>query len=1556
MFSFVVRPKATNPFCARISFYAGVVISLFALSAHTQTPAFPGALGFGSIATGGRNGTVYHVTTLADSGPGSFRDAVSSSGRTIVFDVGGYISLKSAVSAKGNLTIAGQTAPGGGIGFKGGEISFAGQANIIMRHVRIRPGSDTSSTGDDALSLYQSKNAIFDHCSIEFAPWNNIDGVGDSTHVITNITFQNCVIADPTYQQFGCHSESVGGTWSWFYNVFANSHNRNPLAKVNTVFINNAEYNCSAGYTTHTSTPFKHDIVNNYFVYGPASGGNFPWYQIDNNQSMYFTGNLNDADKNSILNGSSTAPMPGYQGGGTILAAPWSIWVTNASVTVMSAALAWRNDLSLAGALPRDEMDALVISQMNTLGNGTAGTGIGTAGPSGGLYTSQTQTGLSNNGYGTILGGATPVDSDGDGMPDYWELATGSDPFSANGLTNTVDGYTLLEHYINFLAVPHSVTQTNTAVDVDLKQYAAGFSTGTIYTVNGASNGVVSLINGSTAHFVPTANFTGLGSFKFTANNGVTLTNSISVLMTPATAPQDLTWQGDGTGNIWDSTNSLWFNNTNAATFRGGDTVTFDDTGSNTPFINISGTVVPASLTVAAAKNYTFGGSGVIGGVGMLTQSGTGSLTISNANPFSGGVDVQGGGTLNVGNGGSLGNGMVTLENATLNSLYNSTTMLTLSGAVNVPASDTATVNMSPRMTLTGLTGNGTLNLTVAGTFDVPSVTGYNVFNGTFANFNGTLNATGTVANAMITANFNGGSFDGKLGSAVVNLSNVGIISRHNSGGNTLYIGALSGDATSTYAGGGFAGGDTCVVGGLNLDTTFAGVITNTVNTNRFIKIGTGTLTLNGNSIYAGTTTISNGMLRVNGSIDGNTVTVVSGAKLAGSGALNGGVTVNSGGIISPGAGIGSAGTLTVGNGLSITTATLSFDLSSSPSSGNDKILMNNGTLTMSGTQTFQFNLLSGALGNGTYSLIEGATNNTASSVTLANNLPSGARQTFVMQRPSSGASTGYVALVVSGSPAANLIWQGTNSSAWDIATTNWLNGVVADRFYTIDSVLFDDSSTNGTVSLIGALQPGSLLVSNNSLTYTFGGSGSLTGSSPLTKAGSGTLNLNTTNSSFTGNIMLTGGTLNMVAAGSSLGSGNMSISGNATFKLPPSSPAYFYAGTITVPAAQTGTIYSPGLGNGVTGKLVSGNTNSMLCISSGVSFSGTDSSQMDSFTGTINILSGGTLRFSPNTSGNTYGSLNPTFIINGTLQPRNAGNTVQLGALSGSGSLAGPQSNAGSGDTLYVIGGNNVSASFNGNISSNSAVAGSQVIVNKIGNGMFTLGGASTYTGGTTVNGGTLLATNLTGSATGTGDMEIQLNSTLAGNGIIGSATTVDDFATFAPGNPTGTLTFSSDLTLSDNSSVQFILGSASSKVTVGGNLFLTGKLGITNGPGFGPGSYTLFTCAGSLTFDNLTLVSAPVGYNYSFDTNTPGIVKLVVSSQAPPVINNPGIVDGKMVFSGSGGTPNSIFYVLSSTNIAAPLTNWITVQTNQFDSNGNFSVTNSPATNEQTYYLLKF
>ncbi|HZI31962.1 MAG TPA: autotransporter-associated beta strand repeat-containing protein, partial [Candidatus Binatia bacterium] len=306
-------------------------------------------------------------------------------------------------------------------------------------------------------------------------------------------------------------------------------------------------------------------------------------------------------------------------------------------------------------------------------------------------------------------------------------------------------------------------------------------------------------------------------------------------------------------------------------------------------------------------------------------------------------------------------------------------------------------------------------------------------------------------------------------------------------------------------------------------------------------------------------------------------------------------------------------------------------------------------------------------------------------------------------------------------------------------------------------------------------------------------------------------------------------------------------------------------------------------------------------------------------------------------------------------IQPRNAGNTILLGAFSGSGTLAGPQSNSGSGDTLYVIGGNDTDATFSGNISSDTAVAGSQVAITKDGNGTLTLTGASTYTGGTTVNSGTLRVNNSTGSATGTGDLEISANAILTGNGIIGSATTIDDDAILAPGNPIGALTFNNSLTLNDNSVLQFALGSSSDSVVVNGDLLLTGQLQITNAAGFGPGVYPLFTCSGALDFGNLTLVSAPNGYNYSFDTNTTGVVKLVVALPTPPVITSPGVSSGNFVFSGSGGTPGATYYVATSTNLATPSANWTRILTNQFDGNGNFSVTNPPPTNAQSFYRLE-
>ncbi|TAL04783.1 MAG: hypothetical protein EPO07_04740, partial [Verrucomicrobia bacterium] len=631
--------------------FARTACVLFALctaanSLLAQTPAFPGAMGFGANATGGRAGSVYHVTTLADSGAGSFRTAVSSPNRIVVFDVGGYISLLTAVSVRENITIAGQTAPGGGIGFKGGEISFASRANIICRYIRIRPGSDTISTGDDALSLYRAKNVILDHCSFEFGPWNNVDAVSDDWQnwPVTDVTFQNCLNANPTGQQFGAHTESVSSTMAWFYTIFANSHNRNPLSKINDMFINNVLYNCSAGYTTHTSTPFDHDIVNNYFIAGPGSSSNLPWYQVDNDQSIYYSGNYYDSDSNGSLGGGITTPY-WYQGPpyGTVLPSPWSS-LTSTSI-LYSARAAYRVAVSTAGTFPRDQVDDLVISQVKTLGSGAVGTGAGTAGPGGGFYTSQTQTGLGNNGYGIINGGTLPQDTDGDGMPDYFEQASSFNLGSPDAMTLGGDGYARIEKYINWLADPHASTGTNVPVVLDLWPYTTGFTNDTpVYAVSGAVNGSVTISNSHFAVFTPTATFIGMGSFQFTVNSadGSSYTNTVSVAISALQPPSNLVWQGDGAANAWTNGGPAnWLKGTDLVAFNSGDNVTFDDSGSASPAINLATSLSPGAMAFVASQDYTIGGSGALSGNGSLYKVGQGNLTLKTVNTFTGGTTIN---------------------------------------------------------------------------------------------------------------------------------------------------------------------------------------------------------------------------------------------------------------------------------------------------------------------------------------------------------------------------------------------------------------------------------------------------------------------------------------------------------------------------------------------------------------------------------------------------------------------------------------------------------------------------------------------------------------------------------------------------------------------------------------------------------------------------------------------------------------------------------------------------------------------------------------------------
>ncbi len=820
----------------------GAIILGVGTTGRAQTPAFPGALGFGANATGGRGGTVYHVTTLADSGTGSFRDAVSQGNRIIVFDVGGYINLQTAVSASSSLTIAGQTAPGGGIGIMGAEVSFYGRNNIICRHVRFRQGdihngSNPNNSGESAINLGATSstspatNMIFDHISVGFGSWDSVDAVNTAY-----FTVQNSIIADPINQQFGAHHEGYNA--SWIRNIWANAHNRQPLAKADTIYINNVCYNYQAGYTTgDTGAAHSHDIINNYFITGPSttSAGN-DFYQINGTpQNLYYTGNLLDSDNDGILGGSTTTPSPDNNGRtGNTLASPWS--PVTETIPTDSTVAAYRIDVSMSGTFPRDQVDSQVIGNV---------TSLGTAGQ---LFNSEGDTGLGNSGYGVINGGIPATDSDSDGMPDYWELAMGLNPNVNDAMTIAADGYANIEHYLNWLADPHALTATNTPVDVDLWQYTGGFTNASpVYSVTNASNGAVTLNgDGHTAQFTPALNFFGLGSFQFSvvASDGSAYTNTVAVLVVPQsqaqTQPSNLIWVGDGTTNLWAvGSGTNWFDGTNFVAFSSGDNVTFDDSGTNTPAINLVGALSAGTVYVLAEQDYTFGGSGYLAGPTMLFKTGSGQLTLDTTNTFTGGTTINEG-VVQVGDGVSFNGGLS--GNVTNNDTLVYATPGTLTSSVNISGSGTVTETGPGALTLSGTqtySGPTTVNagtLTISGTLPPSDITN-----------NGSLTLAPT-ASQIYSNTLSGPGSVSVNASAVLNLSGTNTFTGNLTNNSGLLI--LSNNQAAGFGTVVYNGGNVVVASGVLIANNFS-IPTSTTDLS-MMATNSGTGTWAGNIVNLG--------------------------------------------------------------------------------------------------------------------------------------------------------------------------------------------------------------------------------------------------------------------------------------------------------------------------------------------------------------------------------------------------------------------------------------------------------------------------------------------------------------------------------------------------------------------------------------------------------------------------------------------------------------------------------------------------------------------------------
>ena len=423
-----------------------------ALAAPAKPVAFPGAEGAGRFATGGRGGSVAAVTNLHDSGPGSLRDAISVGHRTIVFHVAGTIELESdLVITQSRMTIAGQTAPGGGICLKGYPLKIKGADNIIIRHLRVRPG-DEAGLRHDGIEVRGSRNVIIDHCSISWT----VDEAINTWHGCSNLTVQWCMIVEPLNRSVHRGAHGYGASWggkdcSYHHNLFAHCAGRNPsIAGQEEDRTINMDHRCSVIFNwEHRSCDGKPEgvnVVNNYYKPGPATLTRVQRRiaRIDDTEADYGYKSYWYIDGN-VVEGFPSISEDNWKGGVDFLG--------NASeaenrrrtpfpsepVTTQSAEDAYELVLRHAGAtLPRrDAQDERIVREVRT-GKPSVGTGI---------IDSPEQVG----GWPELKPGIAPPDSDKDGMPDEWERRHGfnpADPSDGSGDADQ-DGYTNLEEFLN---------------------------------------------------------------------------------------------------------------------------------------------------------------------------------------------------------------------------------------------------------------------------------------------------------------------------------------------------------------------------------------------------------------------------------------------------------------------------------------------------------------------------------------------------------------------------------------------------------------------------------------------------------------------------------------------------------------------------------------------------------------------------------------------------------------------------------------------------------------------------------------------------------------------------------------------------------------------------------------------------------------------------------------------------------------------------------------------------------------------------------------------------
>ena len=484
------------------AFYEGTGTLVVGGSPHPplKLPAFPGAEGHGKYVTGGRGGKVIYVTNLNDdNNPGSLRYALNQSGpRIILFKISGTIQLKSTLKiTKGDVTIAGQTAPGDGITLRDYPVSVDAD-NVIIRFLRFRMGDAAQQEGD-ALGGREIDRVIIDHCSMS---WSTDECV--SFYQNENFTLQWCLISESlrnSVHNKGAHG--YGGIWggrkaSFHHNLLAHHDSRNPrLGEMNgspfalTDLVdlrNNVIYNWQ-GNSCYGAEGMNVNIVNCYYKPGPATGSSkreriisidketetgFPTTGIWG--KFFIDGNVLSASQRATNDNWTYGVYNQFNSSYGVVSAADKEAMRNTTphnigeITTHTAEKAYDRVLEFSGAcLVRDTVDKRIIRDVST---GTATFMTGGNGSVNGIIDTQDHVG----GWPLLNSLPAPADSDNDGMPDDWEDLHGLEKNSPDDAQlTTVDGmYPNIEVYINSLVAEITGNQlkdgTTTAVRSTIRE------------------------------------------------------------------------------------------------------------------------------------------------------------------------------------------------------------------------------------------------------------------------------------------------------------------------------------------------------------------------------------------------------------------------------------------------------------------------------------------------------------------------------------------------------------------------------------------------------------------------------------------------------------------------------------------------------------------------------------------------------------------------------------------------------------------------------------------------------------------------------------------------------------------------------------------------------------------------------------------------------------------------------------------------------------------------------------------------------------------------------